>query len=115
MMELKGSDLSILPPTSLLIEVEVKGEDRGDARLDGLFHLLRDAILNQEADLPCSVRPLHTDLLNKGLFTEGREGKKADQKADDASRHPPILPTVFHPIFYIRLPHLSRRQRADGN
>jgi len=94
-MELKRSDLSILPPASLLIEVEAKGEDRRQPvwTASSIFSVKQSSTKKLTFHAP--VRPLHTDLLNKRPFHRSRGREKTDQKQMTPSRHPPICRPCF--------------------
>ena len=81
--ELGRSYSAILPPTSLLIEINIKGEGCSYSRLDGLFHFLRKTILHVETDLPDPIPAFHTNILDGSSLAEGREGKDQDQKEGD--------------------------------
>jgi hypothetical protein len=64
--------------------------------LDGFIHFFRKTILYNETDLPNPISPLHLDILNGGLLTEGRKGKNQDQKENDPPRHPNVPILRFH-------------------
>ena len=97
-VKLDGGHFSILPPTSLLIKINIKGEGRPYPGLDGLLHLLRKTILHIEANLPVPIRPLYANLFDGGLLTESGKGKNPDQKEGDPPEDPSFLNTPFHKV-----------------
>ena len=82
--ELGRRHFPILPPTSFLIEVNIKGEGGSYPRLDGFFHFLRKTILHVETDLPDLTPPFYMNILDGSSLAEGREGKDQDQKEGDS-------------------------------
>jgi hypothetical protein len=90
------SHLSILPPTSLLVEPEIEGESRPDPVLDSLLHLRREAILHRETNFPAPVRPHHSDVLDGRFLGKSWKGKGVDQKEDEPYDYPSIFDTSSH-------------------
>jgi hypothetical protein len=84
-VKLDRGHFPILPPTPLLIKINIKGEGRLYPGLDGLLHLFRKTFLQIETNLPAPIRPPHSDLFDGGLLTEGGKGKNPDQKKDNPS------------------------------
>ena len=100
--KLDRSYFSILPPTSFLIKVNIKGEGGSNPRLDGLFHFLRKTILHVETDLPDLTPAFDMNILDGRSLAEGREGKDQDQKEGDPPSEPNVLTSMLHRV-YLRL------------
>ena len=97
--KLDGRQFPILPPTSFLVKIDIKGERRRYPRLDGLLYLFRKTVLHIETDLPNPICLLQMDIFNRGLLTEGREGKDPDQKEKNPSDYPNVLTLVSHRVY----------------